>query len=1847
MESELSLINKVELRIALAADDVQFENALKLYLTPLLLKLASPHSQVRSAILKIVQYLIPRITAARSVKLPVEQLLAQVKDPKVPQHADPSTMRLYSLIFITKFIDRVSGVEVRQLISQSVFKISEFPANVAARLFNLFCKLLVNCSYKAPGKDTEEYQTSRVVYRFDTNPQDELFVTKWIGKFFMLQPNPASVPPTMCPGLSAQDVKFLTQDAGVLYKSNQEITEVKAVLLQFLDSGCFLPQNLAIPYVIASCDGSSSINDPADILFRNLNLDYEDSGLIDSLFSLLVGDEGSQTPPVKSTTQDQILNLLLKSNIATRHPDISKVASIGFSSDYARLKQTTVQFIRWVSKSVVSKDNGQHSDKFGGHMAAQLKSNLISEGWPKIDTSVVKNYSTAIGQRQLQYEALGELLKANPALFQNDLSYIEFLFYSLEGDDTELRTIIQDALSGLTVHLPALSEGCKNGLKRLIKEFLVSEKQEIPIESIQSCRYIAIKFANCCFPFHDATARYLCVLGTSKTNRSDTVDEALKGLHPHWFNILQASNTLEFRSTSDLLGQSGTVEFPDFSDMVYTLYDALNDANISTLSQAMGNAISFTFQTLVMQAVKGKTTVIVTDEDWSTRLEKALEVDETVQKLLIGEILNVSHDVQTNDENAMTDRPDKSNSFIVFLNIIFNAFAAQYNANGVTNVGFGISLTRILSLSPGHVIESLSSLINRLFDLLQSKQLNDVALEQVSQSLAIIASHPSVDDGVVSKLLDRLVRGGVTSPSVARAKLLASSYLMSRLTLRQRIGIITSELLSEHLNTVAKSLKDVHTYNHALDSISQLALFGLLGPELKLVDNLSEIVQEFKDEIQKKVKKCDEKSVITLAHFSLAFNRKSNDEKSDEFEQLIYDTHVSKQTEFIFSGGEAFSILAAGWNATVLKRQLDIQGAVPSYIPENITRLPYILELVLNSCNQTKPSLRRSGCIWLLSLVQFCGHLKEVQDKAAKIHVTFMRFLADRDELIQESASRGLSIVYELGDYELKDTLVRGLLKSFTDSKSTSSLSAGSVDHDTELFEPELLKTNDGSVSTYKDVLNLASDVGDPSLVYKFMSLAKSSALWSSRKGMAFGLGSILSKSSLDDMLKNNKNLADRLIPKLYRYRYDPSTSVAKSMNDIWNVLIKDSAKTIKDNFGTILPELLKGMGNKEWRVRQASTAALIDLLQVTDLEVYESKLEEIWGMSFRSMDDIKESVRKEGNKLTKSLATTLTRTVEKGAASASSTITESKAKDTLTNLIPFLLGSKGLLSDAEDVRNFALETILKLVKVGGSAIKPFIPDLIDNFISLMSTLEPQIVNYLVLNADKYNIKNEEIDAKRLQSLGQSPMMDAIEKMLDHLDDSLMDRTVTVLQQSIKKSIGLPSKVCGSKVLVSLVVRHLELSKPYGDKLLKTCLTQIGDKNDAIATSYATAAGYLCRISSLNAIAAYADNLLELYFESDFDRSRLVCAVASESVAKYSKDKFESIASSFLPLAFIGQHDPLDNVREPFEREWIENTSGNSSIKLYLKEIIELSHKYLNSRSYEVRQIIAKAIADAVNNIDSTNEFSVASYESIFNILLEACKGKSWSGKEFILEALILFSVKSSKFLKDGREDLLQRIEGTIRTEIKRRNKVYQKQAIKLASKFLFTFPDDDLVEVYTEIMDQIVSDEYEDDSDDEDDMQIDNKESIQLTVKREEDRLTFIKSLFDSYNPILNTNSEYIELVFSAIPNLFNSPNIKNTWRSKLVSCECIQGVSSKLEKVQVPESTYKQLLANWKVLSRECLGPKDIENIKLQFVKASKSILKLQPTTETHTIIKTLLKDYESTETSTVILKELQNDI
>ncbi|KAF4981333.1 hypothetical protein F66182_17172 [Fusarium sp. NRRL 66182] len=223
----------------------------------------------------------------------------------------------------------------------------------------------------------------------------------------------------------------------------------------------------------------------------------------------------------------------------------------------------------------------------------------------------------------------------------------------------------------------------------------------------------------------------------------------------------------------------------------------------------------------------------------------------------------------------------------------------------------------------------------------------------------------------------------------------------------------------------------------------------------------------------------------------------------------LHGLHEIRKPEVQFPVGESFCTAAAGWASKSLTGEFDVdETPMEAKIPATV--LSELADKLIIDCKASKPSLRKASAIWALCLVKDCGELEGVQQRLRVFQAAFAGLLADRDEVVQETGSRGLSLVYEMGDQDLRDDLVRDLVGSFTGNGANM---GGKVTGDTELFEPGALPTGEGkSVTTYKDIMNLASEVGDPSLVYRFMSLASNNAIWSSRAAFGrFGLSNVLS----------------------------------------------------------------------------------------------------------------------------------------------------------------------------------------------------------------------------------------------------------------------------------------------------------------------------------------------------------------------------------------------------------------------------------------------------------------------------------------------------------------------------------------------------------------------------------------------------------------------------------------------------------------------------------------------------------------------------------------------------------------
>ncbi|KAK7542415.1 proteasome stabiliser-domain-containing protein [Phyllosticta citribraziliensis] len=1658
---ELELIGKVELRIALADSDAKLESLLNTYLSPLLLKLASEHPSVRQKVIAVCQHINTRVRP-QDIKLPVGALLKQFKE-----HADVPLIRHFDLLYIQRGLARQPLNDKLDLLPVLINGIAADTAKAAqhgSQLFNLLLRLLAH--FRLPPRGSKDDEQLRE--RLGVSDEDAKFLAFWFGKlilFSVVRTGPSATGTSItCPGISSDEYQFLSlQGSPGVWDPSAEggmnLAEAKVMASKFLASGMFTDEERLFPAVYASADTNSRISDIGDdMLKRTLpKTDLEDSKTIRQFYDIYFG---SQTPggpqPARPALRIKILSYLAKSVKATTFTDnVCRLVEEGLTFESGgdgassqapagargrevfKLRSAIFTFVSFLARC------GSPSDLrvVGPTLVHRLKSFVEDQGWPK------PNPGEDIALRGVVFEVIGLLAKAAPeeTILEPNLSLLRWLFRSLSEDNSGRDTAvsIDECLSSV---LGALSSFNNAEIHKSLRELLLEQmeddtnKDDEHSKPRRSTRYAAVRFANRCLPYSDVVARWIDILAISgpSSEGQEVREEGNRGLDPHWSCLLYSS----------LDRPNDEFSFPDFEKLSKYLLSLSNEPPSSSkirprqqilqfkqhYAHAYAASFSYLRRICLNEALRTQDYDLPVDADWARKLDTAVSADMRARDAVKSYLIRATE--------------EQGQILHSVLALMCGGFEGLIWEGGVGLGECGEKFVELCALSHDDLLDmsGAAPAFRSLEPCILSN--HEPTRAVAAHAYGLLATHSAVMASDAEESLNFLLekvapwRESVGSQvNQAAGALLAVAYYCSRLVARRRRGSASQEnlvTLSANLIDILKESTDKTLRESTYLALSQLALFYVIKPEnipafVVAKANYTTIV----DEVMKSAKAGSERAILALGHFSMVPDEKDDDPNLKYIEDQIFELHEVRQAESQFAIGEAVSCLAASWDSAVLAPKMDIDASFPRG-PSRLNTLPRILDQVLGNCRKTKPALKKASVIWLLCLVKFCGHLSQVQTRLGDCQNAFKLCLSDRDEVVQEAASRGLGLVYEKGDRSLKDDLVRDLVGSFSDNKPKLS---GNVSDDTQLFEPGALPTGDGSVTTYKDILNLASEVGDPSLVYRFMSLASNNAIWSSRAAFGrFGLSTVLSDSSVDGYLAANP----KLYPKLYRYRFDPNTNVQRSMKDIWDALVKDSNATLNQHFDAIMQDLLQNILGREWRAREASCAAIADLVQGREIEKYEKYLGDIWTACFKVLDDIKDSVRKAAAGLARVLVGILTRSLESGDGSSK------KANKMLAHVLPFLMSNSGIGSSVKEAQAFAMHTLLEIIKKSSAKIlNQYIPELVERLISFLSDTEHESINMLHMKAKEYGLTEQQIDDARLGGIRKSPVMEAIESCIDHLDPESMEALKPRLESAIKTAMSLPSKVGASRVLVSLTTRRSFLFKPYADHFLKLLEKFIHDRNETVSAAYAAAVGYLARLASDKALMSLIAFTKRMYFESDSERHRVEAGDIIVAFSKHASDKFNSFSTELLPFIFVAKHDTAAPVAEVFNRAWDDNVGGSMAVQLYVKDIVELAQKYLDSQQWALKHAAAKAIAGASNALASSlDDMTRANAEIVWPALVKAVDGKSWEGKEEVLNAFARFVERSGQLWRPE-EPVRKEIGRIIVRESKRQNKTYRQYAFE------------------------------------------------------------------------------------------------------------------------------------------------------------------------------------------------------
>ncbi|KAL7580750.1 hypothetical protein ACA910_001033 [Epithemia clementina (nom. ined.)] len=375
----------------------------------------------------------------------------------------------------------------------------------------------------------------------------------------------------------------------------------------------------------------------------------------------------------------------------------------------------------------------------------------------------------------------------------------------------------------------------------------------------------------------------------------------------------------------------------------------------------------------------------------------------------------------------------------------------------------------------------------------------------------------------------------------------------------------------------------------------------------------------------------------------------------------------------------------------------------------------------------------------------------------------------------------------------------------------------------------------EAALGAYREMAAASLALGRPDILYALLILSISHGSWFAGSAREkYNAGALLGESSIVGSRTNTAELRralrphlGKLLPRILRACNDPNKQTREQMGVLWAGLTGGGAEArdaISEHFLSTVDALIKDASNKLWRARAGATGALAEVIVgrdwqafgggppvLSDDEMYDDRHTEysgvrllrLWRVVVRALDDVRDAVRSNGERLGRSLRSLTIRlcdpsTIEKTDGERAPT-EEEKAKwardagAASATSIRWLV-KHGLNQTVSETQGLCISTLVELIAIAKPAIiEPSLPDLLRSLLVAMSALEPAALNYLQLRTGN----QEGLERARLQLAQTGPLAKAVTKCIDLLPSAkqaVQRQVVVELESALRLSVGFATR---------------------------------------------------------------------------------------------------------------------------------------------------------------------------------------------------------------------------------------------------------------------------------------------------------------------------------------------------------------------------------------------------------------------------------------------------------------------
>ncbi|XP_065879858.1 uncharacterized protein [Euphorbia lathyris] len=1589
------LLDRMLTRLALC-DDSKLEPLLSKLLPFTLSSLSSQSTAVRNKVLEILSHVNKRVKHQSQIGLPLLELW------KLYTEANATPMvKNFCIVYIEMAFERVDVKEKEHMAPMLVASICKLPHQHQEIILRITAKVIGECH---AGGISEEVA---IKYRSLQGCQErELFAEFCLHLMLYQQLSRSGGCP---PGLSVAQTNRV---AGKDPLKNDVLLIRKLGILNVIEA-IQLDTEVVYPlYLAASADCQEPVMKRGEELLKKVSTaNLDDPKLMKKSFLLFNGTTAvenvapdSKVTPGSVAFKTKLMSIFCRSITAANSFPATLQCIFGCiygSGTTSRLRQLGMEFTVWVFKQA-------RIDQLN------LMGPVILNGILKLldSYSISESDVTARETKTFSFQAIGLLAQRLPHLFRDKIDMAVRLFYSLKVEAQSLRFAIQDATNSLAAAYKGAPATILPDLEALLLNNSQGEENEV--------RFCAVRWAISLFDSQHCPSRFICMLSAADS-RLDIREMALEGLF-----LLKDESRITNKNLNFRYPKPGAM-----LDCILKQQPKLLDS-----SEIREQKLLFPSKVYVAM-IKFLLKCFQSELEQNNSLERSCEFLSSVETMC----LLLEHAMAY--EGTVELHSTASEALITIASYLPEVIASHFAPRVswlkqlLSHVDFNTreSSARIIGIACSDLpISASSTLISELLSSISGS--NNLRFETRHGMLCAI--------------------GYITADCISRTPAIPETLVLNVL-----------KCLTDVVNSESAVLASV-----AMEALGHIGLRQQLPPLVGSSDSV-EILSLLHEKLSKLLSgddiKAIQKIVISIGH---ACVQETSPSQLNTALDLVFSLCRSKVEDILFAAGEALSFLWGGVPVSadlILKTNYSSLSMASNFLlgDVNLSFSKYTVDknseanedyhltvrdvikrkLFDTLLYSSRKEERCAGTVWLLSLTMYCGRHSTIQQMLPEIQEAFSHLLGEQNELTQELASQGMSIVYELGDASMKQNLVDALVSTLTGSGKRKR--AIKLVEDTEVFQEGTIgeSLNGGKLSTYKELCSLANEMGQPDLIYKLMDLANHQASLNSKRGAAFGFSKIAKHAG--DALQPHLLL---LIPRLVRYQYDPDKNVQDAMGHIWKSLVAEPSKTIDQYLDAIIDDLIIQCGSRLWRSREASCLAIADIIQGRKFEQVGKHLKKIWIAAFRAMDDIKETVRNAGDRLCRAVSSLTIRLCD---VSLSEISDASKATEIA---LPLLL-AEGILSKVDSIRKASIGVVMKLAKGAGIALRPHLSDLVCCMLESLSSLEDQGLNYVELHAANVGIQTEKLENLRISIAKGSPMWETLDLCINVVNNESLDVLVPRLASLVRSGVGLNTRV-GVASFISLLVQKVGAEiKPFTSTLLRLLFPAVKEEKSAVAKrAFASA----CAIVLKYAGPAQAQKLIDdtTALHTGEGNAQISCAILLKSYSSMASDVISGYHVAIFPAIFISRFDHDKHVSGLFEELWEDIASiERATVQLYLGEIVSLIREGLGSSSWARKKKSAQAICKLSEVL---GELLSSYHHVLLEALMKEMPGRLWEGKDALLDAIGALSMSCHKAIASENPATPKAILDTLSSAFMKKGKKFREAAFHNLDQVIKAFEDPD-----------------------------------------------------------------------------------------------------------------------------------------------------------------------------------------